>query len=170
MGETQSPPKRLRSRQCMFVLYPESQETAIKYAQENFPCAWALHDKDVHTEKAYQAYIEKNGEPPEWQPGDLKKPHIHFVCSFPNARYFSGIARDLGVPVNTIRKVNNLYKAYVYLWHMETVIAAMSDVFTLSGTVVTEITKQPILLFCLAAGLVPVGIHIFSSLKNAARG
>ena len=30
---------------------------------------------------------------------------------------------------------------------METVIAAMSDVFTLSGTVVTEITKQPILLF-----------------------
>ena len=51
---------------------------------------------------------------------------------------------------------------------METVIAAMSDVFTLSGTVVTEITKQPILLFCLAAGLVPVGIGIFSRLKNAA--
>ena len=53
---------------------------------------------------------------------------------------------------------------------METVIAAMTDVFTLSGTVVTEITKQPILLFCLAAGLVPVGIGIFSRLKNAARG
>lgn len=53
---------------------------------------------------------------------------------------------------------------------METVITAMSDVFTLSGTVVTEITKQPILLFCLAAGLVPVGIGIFCRLKNAARG
>ena len=53
---------------------------------------------------------------------------------------------------------------------METVSAAMSDVFTLSGTVVTEITKQPILLFCLAAGLVPVGIGIFARLKNAARG
>ena len=52
---------------------------------------------------------------------------------------------------------------------METVIAAMTDVFTLSGTVVTEITKQPILLFCLAAGLVPVGIGIFARLKNAAR-
>ena len=50
---------------------------------------------------------------------------------------------------------------------METVIAAMADVFTLSGTVVTEITKQPILLFCLAA---PVGIGIFARLKNAARG
>lgn len=53
---------------------------------------------------------------------------------------------------------------------METVIATMADVFTLSGTVVTEITKQPILLFCLAAGLVPVGIGIFARLKNAARG
>lgn len=53
---------------------------------------------------------------------------------------------------------------------MEAVIGAMTDVFTLSGTVVDQITKQPILLFCLAAGLVPVGIHIFSSLKNAARG
>lgn len=53
---------------------------------------------------------------------------------------------------------------------METIIAAMTDVFTLSGTVVTEITKQPVLLFCLAAGLVPVGIGIFARLKNAARG
>ena len=52
---------------------------------------------------------------------------------------------------------------------METIIAAMTDVFTLSGTVVTEITKQPVLLFCLAAGLVPVGIGIFARLKNAAR-
>lgn len=52
---------------------------------------------------------------------------------------------------------------------METVIAAMADVFTLSGTVVTEITKQPVLLFCLAAGLAPVGIGIFARLKNAAR-
>ena len=53
---------------------------------------------------------------------------------------------------------------------METVIAAMADVFTLSGTVVNEITKQPILLFCLAASLVPVGIGIFRSLMNVARG
>ena len=52
---------------------------------------------------------------------------------------------------------------------METVIAAMTDVFELSGTVVTQITTQPILLFCLAAGMVPIGISIFRRLKNAAR-
>ena len=52
---------------------------------------------------------------------------------------------------------------------MEAVITAMSDVFTLSGTVVTQITNQPVLLFCLAAGMVPIGINIFKRLKSAAR-
>ena len=103
----------------MFVLYPESQQETIEFVQNNYPCAWALHDKDKHTQGEYDRYIQKHdGEKPDWQPGDLKKPHIHFVCRFPNARYFSGIAKELGVPEPTIRKVNNLYKAYVYLWHM----------------------------------------------------
>lgn len=52
---------------------------------------------------------------------------------------------------------------------MAPVITAMGDVFTLAGTVITQITSQPILLFCLAASLVPVGMHVFKSLKNAAR-
>lgn len=53
---------------------------------------------------------------------------------------------------------------------MEAVTGAMTDVFGLVGSVVTAITGQPILLFCLAAGLVPVGIKIFGSLKRVARG
>lgn len=53
---------------------------------------------------------------------------------------------------------------------MTTITTAMTDVFNLVGTVVTEITNQPILLFCLAAGLVPIGISIFRQLKGAARG
>lgn len=52
---------------------------------------------------------------------------------------------------------------------MEAVITAMSDVFTLSGNILTQITNQPILLFMLAAGMVPVGINVFRSLKSAAR-
>lgn len=108
MSDTKVPP-RLRSRQCLFVLYPESQQDAIDYCQKKLPCAWALHDKDVY---------EKDADDGSHKKGDLKKPHYHFVCHFPNARYFSSIAKELGVPENTIRKCNNLYKAYVYLWHM----------------------------------------------------
>ena len=53
---------------------------------------------------------------------------------------------------------------------VDAVITDMSDVFTLSGNIITQITGQPILLFCLAARLVPVGIGIFRSLMNVARG
>ena len=71
MGDTKSPP-RLRSRQCMFVLYPESQQAAIDYCKHNLPCAWALHDKDVHSQASFDAYVKKHeGEPPDWMPGDL---------------------------------------------------------------------------------------------------
>lgn len=56
----------------------------------------------------------------------------------------------------------------VSLTGMEAVITAMSDVFTLVGTVVTQITSQPILLFCLAASLATVGIRMFSRLRRAA--
>lgn len=52
---------------------------------------------------------------------------------------------------------------------MSAIIAAMSDVFSLVGTVITTITGQPVLLFCLAASLIPVGIKIFKSLKGAAK-
>lgn len=52
---------------------------------------------------------------------------------------------------------------------MSAVIAAMDDVFSLVGTVITSITGQPILLFLLAAGLSGVGIAMFRKLKNVAR-
>lgn len=52
---------------------------------------------------------------------------------------------------------------------MEAIIAAMSDAFQLVGTVITQITTQPVLLFFLAASLIPVGIRIFKSLKCAAK-
>lgn len=53
---------------------------------------------------------------------------------------------------------------------MDAVITAMGDVFELAGTVMTQVTSQPILLFCFAAGMVPIGIGVFLQLKNAARG
>lgn len=49
------------------------------------------------------------------------------------------------------------------------VTGAMGDAFGLVGTVVSQIAGQPILLFLLAVGFIPVGIRIFKQLKGAAR-
>lgn len=117
--------KSPKAYQFMFVLYPDSQQEVIDYVKANWPCAWALHDKDTHTEAEYLEYAKKHeGNCPEWQVGDLKPPHYHFLVKFKNARYASGVAKELRKIPSTkvlndaaIRKCFNLYKAYVYLWH-----------------------------------------------------
>lgn len=114
--------KSPKAYQFMFVLYPESQQPAIDYIQANWPCAWALHDKDTHTEQEFLDYGKHHdGNCPDWQIGDLKKPHYHFVVKFKNARYITGVAKEIRkyseINDAAIKKCYNLYKAYVYLWH-----------------------------------------------------
>lgn len=119
------PDSTTKAYQFMFVLYPDSQQDVISYVQANWPCAWALHDKDVYSEQEFLDYAKRHdGTCPTWQIGDLKPPHVHFVVRFKNQRYASGVAKELRkVPsvkvLNdaAIRKCYNLYKAYVYLWH-----------------------------------------------------
>ena len=52
---------------------------------------------------------------------------------------------------------------------MTAVIAAVTDVFGLVGSVLTEITGTPILVFFLAASFIGVGIGIFKKLKRAVK-
>lgn len=53
---------------------------------------------------------------------------------------------------------------------MAAVIAAMSTVTELMGSVWDLLTSNPLLTLFVAAGLLPVGIRIFVKLRNAARG
>lgn len=52
---------------------------------------------------------------------------------------------------------------------METILAAASDGIEFVGTIITAVTGQPLLLFYLACGLIPVGVGLFLTLKRAAR-
>lgn len=52
---------------------------------------------------------------------------------------------------------------------METILAAANDGIEFVGTIITAITGQPLLLFYMACGLIPVGVGLFLTLKRAAR-
>lgn len=52
---------------------------------------------------------------------------------------------------------------------MEAVIGAMGDVLEFAGTILNEITGEPILLFIFAAGLVPIGFRVLKGLKGTAK-
>lgn len=91
--------KGIRSRWAQLVLYPESQQEVIDHITQNWSCAWALHDKDRQPD------------------GSAKKPHVHILCHFKNARYFTGIAAECGVPVNYVERVDSPRAALEYLTH-----------------------------------------------------
>ena len=116
------PESKVKANQCMFVLYPESQQAIINYVQTNFPCAWAMHDKDVWHQSNLDKWNRQNSDLPfPHRVGELKKPHVHFICKFPKSgRYFHAIAKELGVPVSTINRCANLFQAYEYLTHRMT--------------------------------------------------
>ncbi len=53
---------------------------------------------------------------------------------------------------------------------MAAVMAAMETVIQLMGKCWELMTSNPLLALCVAAGLLPIGISIFTALRNAARG
>ena len=53
---------------------------------------------------------------------------------------------------------------------MEKVINAVGDVLNFAGTLIDKIVDNPLLLFLLAAGIVPIGLTVFEQLKRTAKG
>lgn len=53
---------------------------------------------------------------------------------------------------------------------MAAIMAGMDTVIDLSKKVFDLITSNPLLVVLVAAGLIPVGVRIFCSLRRAARG
>ena len=53
---------------------------------------------------------------------------------------------------------------------MSAVMSAMDTVIELSGKVWELMTSNPLLAVFVAASLIPVGVTIFVSIRNAARG
>lgn len=52
---------------------------------------------------------------------------------------------------------------------MEAVLTSMGSVIEFAGTILTEITGNPILCFIFGAGLVPIGFRVLSGLKRTAK-
>lgn len=52
---------------------------------------------------------------------------------------------------------------------MSAVTTAMGEVLDFGGTILTEITENPILLFIFAAGLLPIGFRVLKGLKRTAK-
>ena len=93
----------IRDRKFCVILYPDdaTHMDAFEKIKESFDCAYILHDSDT------------------LDTGELKKPHYHVVFTFPNPRYLSSVAEDLGIPENYIERCLKLNSALRYLIHAD---------------------------------------------------
>lgn len=94
--------EKIRSRKFCMLLYPLEDEThakAIEFIKLNYDYALIEHNKDVN------------------ELGELKKSHTHIVVSFPNAKWNTAVAEELGITSNYIEKCRSFDNALEYLIH-----------------------------------------------------
>lgn len=96
--------KKFKTRKFQVLAYPESAPQLIQTLKElQWDFIGILHDKD------------KNKD------GSIKKAHWHFYILFVNNCYNTSIAKQLGLPLNFVRKMepSNETKFLAYLTHYQ---------------------------------------------------
>lgn len=107
-----------KSREFVLVLYPENEIHFLIYLKLTsymYSSLGILHDKDVYTDTKVD---EETGEIIH-QEGDKKKEHYHFYLRFPNPRYISGLAEELGLEPHLIDFCDKgfiTYSEYMLHW------------------------------------------------------
>lgn len=116
-----------RGRNIKFLLYPDDRThvAALDYIKSNFRYIGILHDKD----------IDNNGE--------LKKPHWHILCCFPNDRWRSKLSKDLGISSNYMRKCEDKNHFSRYLLHLDDTDKFQYDESELFGNILDKFDFTP---------------------------
>lgn len=113
--------KQSRCFQC--ELYPDSTSYDCELLLNRLSSFWEkfyyiLHDKDIYTEDDFDKYFSNNKKEPEWQIGDLKKPHYHVIGYVSSPCMLGRAAKKFGVPSNMVQKVEKFKEAVQYLIHL----------------------------------------------------
>ncbi len=118
--------EKVRSRKFCMLLYPLEDAThkkAIDYIKLNYDYALIEHNQDTDDN------------------GDLKKRHTHVVVSFPNQRWNSAIAEELGITANYIEKCRSLDNALEYLIHYNDDTKHQYDIEEVQGNLKSQLKK-----------------------------
>lgn len=116
---------KVRSRLWNVLLYLDdpSHVQALDLIRSGFNYVSILHDKDV----------DENG--------DLKKPHIHCILKFAQARWNTALADELGIKVNYFEKTGSWEGSAKYLLHDGCDEKHQYDATELEGPLVPAVMK-----------------------------
>lgn len=127
-----------KSRDFRILLYPENKEHALANMQIqlcHYNAVGILHDRDRYIDDVID---EETGELLHAK-GDLKKEHYHYLITFRNPRYISGVATELGIEENLIQFCDRSRDSYVeYILHWKESGKFQYDVNDLVGNLAGE--------------------------------
>lgn len=118
--------EKFRSRKFCILLYPKEDKThkkALEYIKLNYDYAYIDHNQDLNDE------------------GEIKKSHTHIVISFPNAKWNSAIADELGITSNYIEKCRDMDKALEYLIHYNDDTKHQYDIEEVQGNLKSQLKR-----------------------------
>ena len=117
--------EKFRSRKMCMLLYPEDEthKKALEYIKLNYDYAMITHDQDLNEE------------------GEIKKSHTHIVITFPNAKWKTAIADELGITLNYIEKCRSLDNALEYLIHYNDDTKHQYDIEEVQGSLKSQLKK-----------------------------
>ena len=103
--------EKIRKRNWRMLLYPEDSSHACameKLKAGGYKYVACLHDHDVWAE----------GESEKHAAGEPKKEHWHVVLKFPQARWNTAVADELGIQCNYLETCVDFDSACLYLLHL----------------------------------------------------
>lgn len=103
--------EKIRSRNFDLLLYDEDEthKAALEKLATGYKYIAIKHDKDT--------WMEDDNLPDGVNAGDLKKPHWHVIVKFPQARWNTAVASELGIAMNYIQRCVSYEGSLLYLVH-----------------------------------------------------
>lgn len=103
--------EKTRCRTFDLLLYEEDEthRSCLEKLAAGYKYIAILHDRD--------RWSEEETLPDGVQAGDLKKPHWHVIVRFPQSRWNTALAKELGIAENYIQKCNSYEGSLLYLVH-----------------------------------------------------
>lgn len=128
-----------RGRLLCLLLYPDdnqSHKTALDTLYKYYQVLTVCHNQDIYL---YDE-TDENGNIIH-SAGELKKPHYHILVQFRNARYISGVAKELGIEEHLIQKCNSFDSYVIYMTHRDEPMKYQYNVSDLKGALIDKAVR-----------------------------
>ncbi|WP_454969682.1 Rep family protein [Eubacterium sp.] len=128
-----------KSRLLCLLLYPDenpAHKEALECLFKYYNVLAICHNQDVYL---YDEFDEEGNL--KHSAGELKKSHYHIMIQFQNARYISGVAKELDIEEHLIQKCSSFESYVVYMVHKDEPLKHQYSISDLQGTLIDKAVR-----------------------------